>query len=336
MISRAAHQDRGRRVARHRMYDVRDVDVPGRHRRDIGIPSGPHRDAGDSVAACSPSFWSETVETGRQPPSALAFASAPPVSVVDTVDLTELLHPVLIGLAPWERTWCRLPAETDVIESPVPARSAPRRRTPTGVTVALVAASLGAFVAAAWTAAPMGEGPAAADLASDPGAIALVAPTSPARRQSFRPPPRPTATKVEPSRPSKAPDNPLSAAPVVGTLTSGFGARWETVHYGLDIANAIGTPIVSVTDGVVIESGPASGFGLWVRIRQDDGTIGVYGHINESLVSAGQRVLAGQRVATVGNRGNSTGPHLHYEVWQSESSKLDPMAWLRARGVALQ
>ncbi len=125
---------------------------------------------------------------------------------------------------------------------------------------------------------------------------------------------------------------PLTMAPVSGTLTSNYGPRWGSTHYGLDIANEIGTPIVSVTDGTVLESGPASGFGLWVRILQDDGTIGVFGHINETLVTAGQKVRAGELIATVGNRGQSTGPHLHYEVWQADGQKVDPMAWLDARG----
>ena len=126
---------------------------------------------------------------------------------------------------------------------------------------------------------------------------------------------------------------PLTMAPVSGTLTSNYGPRWGSTHYGLDIANEIGTPIVSVTDGTVLESGPASGFGLWVRILQDDGTIGVFGHINEALVTAGQKVKAGELIATVGNRGQSTGPHLHYEVWEADGQKVDPMAWLDARGV---
>ncbi|WP_241385133.1 M23 family metallopeptidase [Rhodococcus sp. CH91] len=126
---------------------------------------------------------------------------------------------------------------------------------------------------------------------------------------------------------------PALAFPAAGTLTSGFGPRWGTNHNGIDIANAIGTPIVSVTDGVVIESGPATGFGLWVRVRQDDGTIGVYGHIDRSLVTPGQHVRAGEQIATMGNRGQSTGPHLHYEVWQPNGVKMDPMPWFHARGV---
>ncbi|MBJ8337931.1 peptidoglycan DD-metalloendopeptidase family protein [Antrihabitans sp. YC3-6] len=128
---------------------------------------------------------------------------------------------------------------------------------------------------------------------------------------------------------------PRSAVPVVGLLTSLFGPRWGTLHGGIDIANAIGTPIVSVTDGVVIEAGPASGFGMWVRVQQDDGTIAVYGHVNEARVVAGQHVRAGELIATVGNRGQSTGPHLHFEVWAPGGAKLDPLGWLVSRGIQL-
>lgn len=242
--------------------------------------------------------------------------------------------------APWERTWCRVPPEVPEIDlAPISAQPIRHPRTSIGVTSTLVSAAIGAVVTAVLMTGTGGETDVV-DPTSDSVAIAKPTPTSLAPGSTFRAPPRPpprsTAETPVRSQPPAPPDHPLSAAPVAGALTSGYGARWESVHYGLDIANDIGTPIVSVTDGVVLESGPASGFGLWVRIRQDDGTVGVYGHINESLVSAGERVLAGQTIATVGNRGNSTGPHLHYEVWQSESTKLDPMAWLRARGVALQ
>ncbi len=121
--------------------------------------------------------------------------------------------------------------------------------------------------------------------------------------------------------------------PVSGTVTSGFGPRWGTNHNGVDIANKIGTPIYAVTDGVVLESGPASGFGQWVRVKQDDGTTGVFGHVDQSFVRPGQHVTAGQKIATVGNRGQSTGPHLHYEVWDANGKKINPQVWLNQRGV---
>jgi len=121
--------------------------------------------------------------------------------------------------------------------------------------------------------------------------------------------------------------------PAVGELTSGFGARWGSTHYGIDIANSIGTPIYATTEGVVVESGPASGFGMWVRLQHADGTISVYGHINESLVSEGQQIAAGEQIATMGNRGQSTGPHLHFEIWLDGAKKVDPLSWLRSNGV---
>lgn len=59
----------------------------------------------------------------------------------------------------------------------------------------------------------------------------------------------------------------------------------------------------------------------------------LYGHINTWLVSVGEQVMAGDQIATMGNRGNSTGPHLHFEVHRNGSDKTDPMAWLGQRGV---
>ena len=128
---------------------------------------------------------------------------------------------------------------------------------------------------------------------------------------------------------------PKVAKPAEGTFTSGFGGRWGTTHYGVDIANSIGTPILSALDGVVVEAGPASGFGLWVRVQHADGTITVYGHVNEILVAQGQQVAAGQQIATMGNRGQSTGPHLHFEVWIGGAQKIDPVGWLGERGISL-
>ena len=121
--------------------------------------------------------------------------------------------------------------------------------------------------------------------------------------------------------------------PTKGIFTSGYGARWGVFHYGIDLANSIGTPILAAADGVVVESGPASGFGLWVRIRHSDGMTTVYGHINRSLVTEGQRVRAGQEIAEMGNRGNSTGPHLHFEVWNAAGQKINPIIWLHQHGI---
>ncbi|MGB8388102.1 M23 family metallopeptidase [Mycobacterium sp.] len=126
---------------------------------------------------------------------------------------------------------------------------------------------------------------------------------------------------------------PLYVMPTKGIFTSNFGYRWGVLHAGIDLANSIGTPIVAVSDGVVIEAGPAAGYGMLVKLRHADGTVTLYGHINTTLVSVGQRVMAGDQIATMGNRGNSTGPHLHFEVLQGGTERIDPVPWLAKRGI---
>ncbi|MEU1429504.1 M23 family metallopeptidase [Nocardia sp. NPDC005746] len=124
------------------------------------------------------------------------------------------------------------------------------------------------------------------------------------------------------------------ALPAKGLFTSGFGARWGTFHAGIDIAAPLGSPIYAVAAGTVIDAGPAQGFGLWVRIRHDDGAISVYGHMYDFSVSVGERVPAGMQIARIGNRGDSTGPHLHFEI-VINGQHVDPQAWLAQRGIVL-
>ncbi|MGV9635055.1 M23 family metallopeptidase [Nocardia rhamnosiphila] len=128
---------------------------------------------------------------------------------------------------------------------------------------------------------------------------------------------------------------PLFAQFASGSYTSGFGARWGVQHLGIDVAGPIGTPIHAVADGEVIDAGPASGFGMWVRLLHADGTITVYGHVDTTTVSVGEYVYAGDQIATMGNRGFSTGPHCHFEVWLNGSDKIDPVPWLATRGISL-
>jgi murein DD-endopeptidase MepM/ murein hydrolase activator NlpD len=128
---------------------------------------------------------------------------------------------------------------------------------------------------------------------------------------------------------------PLFVMPVKGIFTSGFGYRWGVLHAGIDIANAIGTPIRAVSDGVVIDAGPTAGYGMWVKLRHADGTVTLYGHVNTTLVSVGQRVMAGDQIATLGNRGNSTGPHCHFEVLLGGTQRVDPVPWLAKRGLSV-
>ena len=120
-------------------------------------------------------------------------------------------------------------------------------------------------------------------------------------------------------------------------MTSCYGSRWGTLHAGVDIAAPIGTPVFTPESGVVLQAGPASGFGLAVAVQHGDGTITLYGHVNQFFVRVGQAVSAGERIAEVGNRGQSTGPHLHFEVHKGGlyANRTNPVPWLSARGISL-
>lgn len=102
--------------------------------------------------------------------------------------------------------------------------------------------------------------------------------------------------------------------PVSGRCTSGYGPRDGQFHRGQDIAAPIGTPIVAASGGRVTDAGPANGYGLWIRIQHANGVVTTYGHNDRNLVHPGQVVHRGQHIAKVGNRGESTGPHLHFQI----------------------
>lgn len=128
---------------------------------------------------------------------------------------------------------------------------------------------------------------------------------------------------------------PKLSLPTVGVLTSPFAYRWGSFHKGVDLANAMNTPIMSVMDGTVIDAGPAQGFGQWIRVRHDDGSISVYGHIESIYVAVGEAVRAGQVIAGMGNRGFSTGTHLHFEIYPDGVNPVDPVGWFLERGMNL-
>ena len=128
---------------------------------------------------------------------------------------------------------------------------------------------------------------------------------------------------------------PLFTKPAEGAFTSGFGMRWGSMHNGVDIANTPGTPIRAVAAGTVIDSGPAQGFGNWIRIRHEDGSISVYGHMQTLYVAVGEVVQPGQLIAGMGSEGFSTGSHLHFEIWPDGATPSDPASWLAARGIGL-
>jgi murein DD-endopeptidase MepM/ murein hydrolase activator NlpD len=136
---------------------------------------------------------------------------------------------------------------------------------------------------------------------------------------------------------SRAARAPKTVLPTDGVLTTCFCQRWGQMHYGLDLAAPLGTPIFSAADGVVLKAGRVSGYGNAVYIQDADGNVHIYGHMRYYDVQAGDIVHAGDQIAKIGSEGFSTGPHLHYEIHRGaiDGRPLDPEAWLAERGVAV-
>ena len=119
--------------------------------------------------------------------------------------------------------------------------------------------------------------------------------------------------------------------PAAGVITSTYGGRWGSFHYGVDIAKGGTVPIVAAASGVVYVSHYSSSYGNVVYILHNiDGQIytTVYAHMSSRLVSEGQTVEKGQQIGIMGSTGDSTGQHLHFELykgrWQYHSA-INPM-----------
>ena len=172
--------------------------------------------------------------------------------------------------------------------------------------------------------------------------IAAVA--SPAPAPVPAPVPAPPVEETAPPQPAPAPEVTSEPAPdsgwvrpAEGRFSSPFGMRWGVMHQGIDIAAPEGTPIYAASAGTVIAAGPASGFGLWVVIDHGDGIVTVYGHMRTMFVSVGDTVPANHVIAEVSDNGQSTGPHLHFEVKDGgiNGEKIDPIPFLEERGVTI-
>lgn len=111
--------------------------------------------------------------------------------------------------------------------------------------------------------------------------------------------------------------------PTQGFISQGF-RKYQ--HEGIDIAGASGTPIVAAASGTVVKAGWDDwGLGNAITIKHLDGSITVYGHNRHLLVSKGQQVIQGQIIAEMGSTGNSTAPHLHFEVHPNGRIAVDPL-----------
>lgn len=129
---------------------------------------------------------------------------------------------------------------------------------------------------------------------------------------------------------------PVNAA--LGTPYRKAGSAWSKgYHTGVDFAVPTGTSVKAVAAGKVVTSGWGGSFGYQVVIRHADGRYTQYAHLSAISVKAGQSVGGGQRIGRSGSTGNSTGPHLHFEVRTGPGfgSDIDPVAYLRAGGIRI-
>ena len=159
----------------------------------------------------------------------------------------------------------------------------------------------------------------------------------------------PTTTAPAPGQPpapttTKAPASPTTTAtptttkpsgggglrwPVSGPVTSPYGPRWGTFHKGIDIGAGMGTPIAAAGSGTIFYSGQMDGYGNVILLDHGNGIVTLYAHQSQLIATKGQYVNAGATIGLVGSTGNSTGPHLHFEVRTgSNGMAVDPMGYL--------
>ncbi|MFD7263764.1 peptidoglycan DD-metalloendopeptidase family protein [Streptomyces sp. NPDC059874] len=145
----------------------------------------------------------------------------------------------------------------------------------------------------------------------------------------------PQSSKVESG------SNGKGAKPVSGGSVSARYAQpggWAAGHHtGIDFAVPTGTPVKAAAAGTVVSAGWQGSYGNVVVIKHDDGRYSLSAHLSKAGASAGQRVSAGQQIGLSGNTGNSTGPHLHFEVRAGNTygADINPVSWLAKYGVSL-
>ncbi|MFV0129101.1 M23 family metallopeptidase [Streptomyces sp. HMX112] len=123
------------------------------------------------------------------------------------------------------------------------------------------------------------------------------------------------------------------------TITSTYGQAgnmWSSgYHTGLDLAAPTGTPAKAVYGGTVKSAGWSGSYGYRIVLELQDGTEVWYCHLSSMTVGAGQQVASGETIGRVGATGNVTGPHLHLEVHTPGGAGIDPLSWLRGKGVTV-
>ncbi|MFC9704527.1 peptidoglycan DD-metalloendopeptidase family protein [Streptomyces sp. NPDC056943] len=152
-------------------------------------------------------------------------------------------------------------------------------------------------------------------------------------------------TSASQSQTSQSSGSSASASGWVAPVTGGFstpyrasGSMWSSgYHTGVDFIASSGTTVRAVGAGTVVSAGWSGAYGNEVVIQHADGNYSQYAHLSSLSVSSGQTVTGGQQLGLSGSTGNSTGPHLHFEIRTSPSygSDVDPLAYLRQHGVSV-
>ncbi|UYQ65782.1 M23 family metallopeptidase [Streptomyces peucetius] len=164
------------------------------------------------------------------------------------------------------------------------------------------------------------------------------APKAPAKAAPAKAAPAKEAPVKEASAPASSSG---FSAPVDAAVTTPYrasGAMWSSgYHTGVDFAASSGTSVKAIGAGTVVSAGWGGAYGNEVVIQHTDGTYSQYAHLSSLAVSSGQSVSGGQQIGLSGSTGNSSGPHLHFEVRTGPSygSDIDPVAYLREHGVSL-
>ena len=174
---------------------------------------------------------------------------------------------------------------------------------------------------------PPPPAPAPATKAADPAGSPAT--TAPAATPATTAPAAASATSTTTAAPARS----GLVRPVPGALTSGYGYRIhpisgnERLHTGWDMNGAIGSPIVAAASGTVIFAGVKGGYGNTLMIDHGGGMVTLYAHQSQFAVGYGQQVSAGQVIGYVGSTGDSTGPHLHFEV-RINGTPVNPSRYL--------
>lgn len=142
-----------------------------------------------------------------------------------------------------------------------------------------------------------------------------------------------------PSAPAESAERPLWSSPVPGArVTNPFGkpdADYAAgYHTGTDFGVPVGTAVLAVSDATVVSAGDAGAYGQQIVLKLKDGKFAQYAHLSRLSVTAGESVQAGEQIGRSGNTGNSTGPHLHFEIRTANAygAVINPVTYLRSHG----